>query len=449
MRYPNPHQQYGVPAMTPMQNLTIQQQQQQMAQLQQQMLQQQLMNNAAQVNPMQQQQMMITNALSRNPQMAMMVQQNPQLLSNPQFIQQLLASVQMQQPMMIPQQQAGIQQGTFQQQQQVVPQLQSDSYTGRFGGTNQIQQQPQQQPVQQQVQSQPVQTESVPVKTPIENTQVSVGIPEFAVNDKENISFFNNTRFTIKPKTSPFQQSMMDTTDVIAVEDLDSAIQHLIEKAGGSKKNVPFINMNAVIYDCTFKVQSTETLNKLFTGDVRQLYKTLKIVYNEAKSVEDVIMAERVNAYLTSTVNHYLRVTLNDSVSIGSFVEDFNDLLKVLRNNFEDAEDDLRDYVQEEIEEIAELMEGRVDELKTQFHLTEGVTIVYYADHHASLGIAPVDNIVKLTDAVSNAMLIGLAKFIFTDSQRNKFYLVTYDRRMYIMSKNKDEEIFIEFVEAK
>lgn len=448
MRYPNPHQQYGNSAMNPMQNATIQQQQQQLAQLQQQLLQQQAMANMGQMNQAQLQ-MMISNILSRNPQMAMMVQQNPQLLNNPQFVQQLLSMGQApQQTMMNPQMQVALQQGAFQGQPQGVQQLQSDSYSGRFGGGT-VAQQPDQ-PQQQFFQQENKQTESTPVNTTTQIEPPQTGIQEFFVNPEESNAVFNNSKFSITPKVVPFTGKMIETSDAVVVtEDLETAIKLLIERSNSSNKNTAFTTSDVIIQDANFKVPTSETLSKLFSGDVRQLYKTLKTLYNEIKSVEDLIMAERINAYLTDTVNHYLRITLDDAVNIGSFVEDFNDLLKVLRNNFEDAEDELRDYVQEEIEEINELLNSREESLKNNFQLVEGVTIVYYANHHAALGIRSVDNLVKIVDKPTNALLTGLAKFVFTDSQRSKFYLVTYDRRMYIISTNKDDEIFIEFVEAK
>lgn len=442
MRYANPHQQYGTPQMNPIQNSIIAQQQQQAAQLQQQLMQQQLQQQM--MNPaMQQQQLLINMALQRNPQAAMMVQQNPSLLSNPQFIQQLLSTVQqvqqVQQPMMQPQMQTTMQQGLLQQQQQMTPQLQTDGYSGRFGGQQtapQVTQQPQQQQVTQV-------TEPTPQPEPV---QVSKSISEFVV-ETIPVPVYNNTKFTITPKTGVFNPAMVEDHGVIGADSFLTALESLIEKSGSSKKDAVFSTISATIHNTSFTVPVTENYIKLFTGDVRQLYKTLKVVYNEIKTVDDLIMANNINQHFTVLVNHYLKINLDNAVDISSFVEDFNDLLKVLRSNFEDAEDDLRDYVQEEMEEIKEIFQSRPEERNKDFYLTEGVTIVYYADHHYALGLKGVSDTVQIANKVSNQLLINMAKHVFTDSQRNEFYLRTYDQNLYVFSINKEGQVFVEGVE--
>lgn len=454
MRYANPHQQQGHPVMNPMQNNTIQQQQAQMNQLQQNYMQQQMMNNPMQQNAMQQQ-MMINSLLQQNPQAAMMVQQNPQLLNNPQFIQQLMAQAQMQRPnvmqqmpqmpqMMQPQgvpdnrYGTGIQQGTFQPQQQASPQLQTEAYTGRYGQEQQNQQAPQPQPQQ------------VPLVTPTPQVQevVPAGIPEFTVDGSTPIKFYGNTKVTITPQTTPFNTNMIEEHEQLAVDSLCTAIELTIEKAKESPKDTAFSVMDATIHDSTFKIMNNENYYKLFSGDTRQLYKTLKLIYNEAKSIDEITIAERINQYLTGLVNHYLSITLNNAVDINSFVEDFNDLLKVLRNNFEDAEDDLRDYIQDEIEEIHQILEARGEDLKKDFYLAEGVTVVYYSNHHYRLGLKDVDTPVRLSSSPTNAFLTGMAKHVFTDTNRSKFYLMTYDRMVFVVSQNKAGEVFVEHVEV-
>ena len=449
MRYQNPHQPYQQPQASQMN--PMQQQQLQLLQLQQQLLQQQAMNPAQQVNQQAQQQQTMLQLLQQNPQMMMMVQNNPSLLSNPQFQQQLLLQAQasrLQQgqttqfPMMGVQQgqqfpqdnrfntdNSGVQQGLLQAQPAQQVQLQSEAYTGRFNN------QPQQ---------------SAPAVTEPQPTQVQAvtqpKIPSHIVSI-DPIYFYNNKKISLTARQDKFSEKLViSEPKAIFADGLEPVIDHAIETAKESIDDNKLIYLvDAVIRDSTVTVPRDEQFNKLFAGDARQLYKTLKAIYAEATNLDTILIAERLNRNLTGLVNQFLKVNLDNVVSIDSFVEDYNDLLKLLRSKFEDAEDDLTEYLTNEIEEIRDLQENL--DPKNQYALVEGVSVAYFANHHYLAGLKGVDLVVKLEPHKNNQFLIDMAQHIKIDTQRSKFYVVTYDRKLFLFSLNEKDEVFVELID--
>lgn len=393
-------------------------------QLQQQQLLQQM-----QMKQMQNQQ----NPMQANPQM--MQQMLMQMLqANPQMLQQLMTG-------QMPQQQMP-QQNTIQQPQ---PQQQS---VGRYGGGLIQQQQPQ---PQQQFTQQTTDTRfsSKPVG---EEEQVSVStlesVPKLVVSTKHG-SYPLTKKLSIPPKVSPFTDKSLHSSDKLNIcYSIGEAVTAINEEFKDLEEVKTLITSDSVIIDDGYSVTTDLTVFKsLFQDDVKGLYKRIRNAYAETTHIETAVMLNRIDEYFTKLTNEYLNINIPVHVNIDRFSLDFNDLLKALRDNFEDEEDDLWEYLTKEIKEIYAILENPENiEDKNSFRFMKGITIVCFKEHHFKAGLCDVKNGLYLIDPTedNNLFLLTMTKYIFEKADRDMFYFSTSDRELFKFSKNNKDQIFVE-----
>lgn len=250
----------------------------------------------------------------------------------------------------------------------------------------------------------------------------------------------------ITPKITAFNQKILASVGEICwAYSLEDAIDEVIKVSGTVEGEKLLYTIDSIVINEAFKVPFDPGYTKLFGDDVKALYKRLRTLYEGAINMDTVIMLERVDKLMTDMTNHYLKVHFDGNLSIDRFSTDFNDLLKLLRTEFEDEEDDLWSYLEKEILEIHKLLEGEEGK-KHEFSIIRPTTVVYFKEHHFKAGLAGVTDMVKLAAEPNNEFLISTVKAIKELVDRTSFYMGTYDRNIYRFTINKNEEVFVEKV---
>ena len=424
MRYPNQHNQF--------QQLTPQQQFQQQQQMQlQQMQQQQQMQQP--MNPQFQQQQQFQQPQQMNPQNSMIQQQMFQQQQQQQ--QQALAmqlaqqrnAQQMQQPMypnnqmhqgrygnQSPNVHAGMSPGMFQSQSPEFSQTQHED-TGRFGG---------------QV-NQPVTQELVTEEPKLPVLTIDTG----------DFKFLDNSKIAIAVRSKEvIKETIVEKEELTVNLGMSYDTASLEEVLEG--RNGKYISKGKVlIIDDTLSAESTDELEGLFNNDVKDLYRRIKRLINNTTSLKECVLLDRINTQVTEYINEYLLVTFGTCLSIESFAEDFNDLLKVLRNNYEEEEDLLLDYLDAVIKDINESMktvseEGLLD--NNLFHVYRPDIVVYLEGYSHSTGLHFVKDMVELSSSENNLFIDSLIDTVYGSTGKATFLLITRDQyvfRLYVNNK--------------
>lgn len=200
-------------------------------------------------------------------------------------------------------------------------------------------------------------------------------------------------------------------------------------------------------YITTTRVFNNIDFNKDFYSlDVKNLYKALKAKFKETTNRSTAVSLLEYDASITELVNDYLS-TLDFEVSIDSFKDDFNDLLKVLRNQTEDEEDNLNAYINNYLTKCQEahLIVSEAlseDEIKTSVFVAP-ITVVFIPRITVELGIENVgEKTLEVVNHSNNNTIRSLAFLINKEQQESVFYLVTMDRNTFKL-KVKDDKVYI------
>lgn len=411
--YPNPHQNY--------------------------LQQQQLLANQAQYRNQQNQMGMAANM---NPIMMQQMMQN--MMANPAIMAQMMQMMQGGQGMVAPHQVQG------QQHTGVIPnQQQQVLNTDRYGGGPIQQPQPQQQ-FKPQTEESRFNSQPEPQTQEVTETSKATPIQLYKVSTKHG-SYPLTKKLSIAPKVTPFSEKSIHSLEKLtgyysireAAEEISKEFKVLDNIKG-------LITAESIIIDDGFEVTvDVPMFISLFQDDVKGLYKRIRSAYSEATNIDVAIMLNRIDEYFTKLTNDYLNINLSNGWSIDRFSLDFNDLLKLLRDNFEDEEDDLWEYLSKEITEMYTLMTS--DDFKSDnggFRFLSGVNVVCFKDHHFKAGLVEVKSgIYKLDrEESNNTFLLSLLTHIFNTNDRKVFYFSTYDRELFKFTLSKSLEFFVERV---
>lgn len=401
--YQNPHQQYN------------QQQQLLMLQAQQRAAQNQM---GQQMNPQMMQ--ILMQQMMQNPQMMQMLMQGQQ---NPQMMQQMNPQMQQQHSGIMPNQQVS---------------------AARFGGgPMQAQQQPQQ-AFTQGADSSRFATPSE--EAPAAEEETAFSIPKYTVSTKHG-SYPLTKKLGIPPKVTAFNVKQLHSSDKVSIcTSVKDAAKKVAEEFLELDDTKLMIAADSIIVDDGFTVKTDVVmLTNLFQDDIKGLYKRLRAAYTEVTSIDVAIMLNRIDERFTELTNEYLTTHLKCEIFIDRFSLDFNDLLKVLRDSFEDEEDDLWEYLSKEVKEIYELLSDQSKEDKEVFRFRSGISLVSFKEHHFKAGLDEVKKQLVEIDGqeTHNLFLLTMAKHIFEMSDRKVFYFSTYDCELFKFSLNNKGEVFV------
>lgn len=394
--------------------------------------QQQLLALQAQQRAAQQQ--MPMQQVGMNPQMMLMMQQ---MMNNPAMMQQMIGMMAGAQP--VPQQPYN---------SPVIGNNGQPVTAARFGGGPIQPPQPQQAFVQgadaSRFSSQPE-----PEEEPEQVYTGSFELPVLNVQSKQ-ASYPLTKKLGITPKVTAFNPKTLHQSDKVSMcFSIQDAAEQVAESFLDLEETKTLVSADSVIIDDGFSV-STEVnqLINLFQDDVKGLYKRLRTAYSEITSIDTAIMLNRIDERFTTLTNEYLKTHIAIGITIDRFSTDFNDLLKVLRDSFEDEEDDLWEYLSKEVKEIYELLNDQPEEERKVFRLLSGITLVCFKEHHFKAGLIEVKKeLTKINShETNNLFLLTLAKHVFETADRKTFYFSTYDRELFKFSTNNKNDVFVERV---
>ena len=370
------------------------------------------------VNPHSQQQMVYPGQQQAQPMMSM--QQMQQLMQqNPQLAMQLMQQMQMpqQQPMMP------------MQQMQQYPQQHPQQYG-----------QPQQFPAED--------TSSGRYQT---STTREVVIAE-PVSTKPKL-------FLVKPMTHKFPNNEMIkfTTMINEVKDvniryldkcmasdcLEGVVEGLIEDVYHETDSRMVTATHFIVTNEFYRTSLHELIASLVSNDVKSLYKQIKKAYEDVNDKYSINLLDSFNQMLTDTVNDFVAINAENSISIDSFLTDYNDLLKVIRNNEVDLEDDLIGYMDAYIADFR-FNHGEQAGSENSTTITELYSVVYLDKHLLETGLETVgSSFVHVENEIINVFITSLIDLVCTKLNKPEFLLVTLDKTIFKCMTNKKGQFFI------
>ena len=180
----------------------------------------------------------------------------------------------------------------------------------------------------------------------------------------------------------------------------------------------------------------------LINKDIKSLYKELKNAFANVTNKYDINLLNGIDTIITDAINEFTIVNSKNNYSIDSFITDFNDLLKVIRNNEDDLEDTLIEYMDEFIKNLNNNFkivcesDGLNDNVT---YISESSLMVYVDKLSCELGIyrAP-QHLCLVEENLPNTFLN-----VFSNYDGISFYMITIDKNIIQFVRNISGNIFI------
>jgi hypothetical protein len=259
--------------------------------------------------------------------------------------------------------------------------------------------------------------------------------------------FRDNEKIKLNTITSEVNTNHIKLVEgVLASACLQENIESLIESAydvSETETLKPITIRNFITNHSFYRIDINDTINDILKDDVKYLYKASKMAYKEISSVYGICVLEKLDDILTERVNDYIAITSNNSISIDSFISDFNDLLKIIRTEEEDLAEKLIEYLDSFIKDI-NINLNSVDKPTGYTVLTEPVTIVYLDKHILETGLENIgETFVKLERTPSNTFLNSLLNSSYSATAKQEFLLVTIDKTVFKCYVDEDNNAYI------
>lgn len=232
--------------------------------------------------------------------------------------------------------------------------------------------------------------------------------------------------------------------DVVASDCEAGVIEYLIETVHGDELHKPLTASNLITNTTVYGVDFSEELRDLFSDGVRSLYKAAKSLFaGMTMSRQHFAIYVHLDDLLTKLVNDYLLANATIDVNIDSFFDDFNDLMKVVRNNEEDLEDRMLAYLDTRLDAIRQAL--HTHEPTTNTTVIPEVTLYAYLDKLVwETGLEQIDACVYLSKSDANLFLRTMTQAIVSKTGKREFVLVTADRSIYkFMVAENDSKIYV------
>ena len=274
----------------------------------------------------------------------------------------------------------------------------------------------------------------------------------FSVNVDKNIKFEGNDKVILTSFIEEVKPSQINyNSDNFTVTDcFEEAVESVIETANtGDNKLITVQNL--VVTNSFFKTVDQDKFNEyILENDIKTMYKTLKKAFPTLTNKYDVNLFNTFDTMLTDYINDYVKVNASIDISIDSFMSDFNDLLKVIRNNEEELEDQLVEYMNKFISSIKNNLsiiksstEGDEDKAKITY-IPESYTMCYIDKMSYELGISHAPSqFAKVEDNVVNVFMKSLGKAVCSKLDTNNFYMVTIDKVILHFMMSETEVLFV------
>lgn len=153
-----------------------------------------------------------------------------------------------------------------------------------------------------------------------------------------------NTGFALRTRTNPFSATaavVASPSNFIITDCLDELVETAIEKTVTHTQSPSVWIANGVIEMIYHKADQKKYAADLLQRDVKSIYKAFKTHIKNVDNRYDLAYLTAINGVITEIVNDALYPILNSYPVIESFVEDFNDLLRIIRNTQSAETEDL------------------------------------------------------------------------------------------------------------
>lgn len=290
----------------------------------------------------------------------------------------------------------------------------------------------------------------------------------FVVNASATIKPTGHSSFILKTITTNFNGKITNSPTINITESFEESVESVIET---SYKNQPpgvVLALTSIVNNVFYGPNLSDPLNALLEMGFKNFYKTFKSSYKEISDKHTYCLYQALNQILTDHINDFLANEMEIDMSIDNFVADFNELLKVLRDETVDAEDLLTDYVDGILEETARLSKKYNTEEASKTILPEKLNLIYLGHLEVELGLENLGQGFRRIEesALPNSFLTSFCQkafkttleldktFVqyyqeelkgrkFKSPTRKSFYLVTLDRKLFKVMLNEDDEVSI------
>lgn len=282
----------------------------------------------------------------------------------------------------------------------------------------------------------------------------------FMVNIKNGITFGNNKKVKLNTFIDEIKSSSIRYINdgLYILNCFEEAINEIIEYSIDKEKadNKVASVQQFIVTKSFYKTSGQDNFNNIINdSNIKSVYKMLKKEFQETNNKYDINLLNTFDTLLTDYVNDFVKINANIDVSIDSFMSDFNDLLKVIRDNEEDLEDSLTAYMNKIIVDIKENIDIATkanenvneDEHLPVVYLPESCSVCYVDKFSYELGIEDAPDMFALVeDIIPNKFITSLSNEIFDKLKCNNFYLVTIDRFIVKLETSISGKLFLKKV---
>ncbi len=288
-----------------------------------------------------------------------------------------------------------------------------------------------------------------PQPQPVENKQM-ITLPtqasDFTVKaTRAPLSVLNDTVTVITTTESIRQEQLVILNLPVLAYSFSDAIENIIEHVYTDEDKSAIKAQTAIVctnyYNCTVQ----ETITEFFDMNIKSFYKDFKSAYAALKNKYDINLFNDIDKIITNRINDFLAINVNKELNIESFSTDFNELLKHLRNTTETVEDDLCNHMDSYLNLLNENNKQKIEGATPNcISIIQEHSLVYLDKLEVELGLTEVDGYtVKLSNSPVNNFIKSLADCAFNSFERNRFNVITIDRKVFEFISNIEGDIFV------
>ena len=276
----------------------------------------------------------------------------------------------------------------------------------------------------------------------------------FSIDVSKGVKFAGNTKVVLSSFYDELKPNQIFThKDKLTLTDcFEEAVESSIDHAHDEGVNKLMSIGKYLVENSFYKSFEQAKFNELILdNDVKAMYKAMKSLWPTLTSKYDIHLLDSFDTIMTAAINDFVGVNSPVAVNIDSFMTDFNELLKFLRNLDdceEDLEDELINYLNAFVEEIKSALDSlkQVDqqEGKAVTYVPELYTIAYVDKYSHELGIANAPaKLTVIEDNLINKFLLSASEFMFEQQKISVCYMVTIDKYVIQLARNIKGQIFI------
>lgn len=279
----------------------------------------------------------------------------------------------------------------------------------------------------------------------------------FSISVTKGVKFNGNSKVVLNSYYEEVKanQIFVRENNITLADCFGEAVESCIDYAHDEGTGKLITVANFIVENRFYKAAEQEQFNKLILdNDIKAMYKAVKSAWPTLNHKYDIHMFDRFDTIMTDAINDFIAVNCPVEVHIDSFMADFNELLKFLRNVEGvdlDLEDELINHMNNFINSIKqnlEQLDGIEQDGGTKVTYIPEQHMVAYVDKYShELGVVEMpEKLTKIEDNAINVFLLSSAKAILAKEKAFTVYMVTIDKIVMQLTKALNGEIFIKKV---